>query len=305
MISWATGKHKPWQHYGKNIALHGYTERQGTDIEQEKVGGLGRGSLAREDTSLDGSTVGNGLIGVDALLKLLTVKEIGQKLLDLGNTGRTTNQDDLVNLGLLDASILENLSDRLKGARESLGVQVFETSTGDGHGEVLTIEERVNLDGGLGTAGQGTLGTLASSSKSSQGTGITAHVLLGLAGKLFLAVVEQVGVEILTTQMGVTSGSLDSEDTTLDVEKRHIESTTTKIVDQDVALLLRLARAQTVGNGGSGGLVNDTEDIETRNGTGVLGSLTLVVVEVGGDGDDGLLDLLAKLGLGNLLHLSM
>ena len=103
--------------------------------------------------------------------------------------------------------------------------------------------------------------------------------------------------------MGVTGSSLDGEDTTLDVEEGHIEGTTTEIVDQDVALLLRLARAETVGDSGGSGLVDDTEDVEARDGTGVLGGLTLVVVEVGGDGDDSLLDLLAELGLSNLLHL--
>lgn len=37
--------------------------------------------------------------------------------------------------------------------------------------------------------------------------------------------------------------------------------------------------------------------------TSILGGETLRVVEVSGDGDDGLLDLLANLGLGDLLHL--
>jgi hypothetical protein len=115
--------------------------------------------------------------------------------------------------------------------------------------------------------------------------------------------IEKVRVEILATQMGVTSGGLDSEDTTLDVQEGDIESTTTKIVDEDVALLLGLTGTKTVGNGGGGRLVDDTEDVKTGNGTGVLGGLSLVVVEVGRDSDDGLLDLLAKLGLGNLLHL--
>jgi hypothetical protein len=54
---------------------------------------------------------------------------------------------------------------------------------------------------------------------------------------------------------------------------------------------------------GGGRLVDDTEDVKAGNRTGVLGGLTLVVVEVGGDSDDGLLDLLTELGLGNLLHL--
>lgn len=101
----------------------------------------------------------------------------------------------------------------------------------------------------------------------------------------------------------LASSGLDGEDTTLNVEKGHIESTTTKIVDKDVPLLLGLSGAETVGDSGSGRLVDDTEDVEASDGTGVLGSLTLVVVEVGRDGDDGLLNLLAELGLSNLLHL--
>ena len=102
----------------------------------------------------------------------------------------------------------------------------------------------------------------------------------------------------------VLSGSgLDSEDTTLDVQKGDIESTATKIVDEDVPLLLGLSGTETVSNGGSGGLVDDTENVEASDGTSVLGSLTLVVVEVGRNSDDSLLDLLAELGLSNFLHL--
>ena len=103
--------------------------------------------------------------------------------------------------------------------------------------------------------------------------------------------------------MGVTSGSLDGEDTALDVKEGDIESSSTEIVDEDVALLVGLAGTETVGDSGGGRLVDDTENVEASNGTGVLGGLTLVVVEVGGNGDDGLLNLLSELGLSDLLHL--
>lgn len=120
---------------------------------------------------------------------------------------------------------------------------------------------------------------------------------------LFFTELKKVCIEVLPTKMGVTSGGLDGEDTALDVQEGDIESTTTKIVDKDVTLLVGLVGAKTVGNGSGSRLVDDTEDVEASNGTGVLGGLTLVVVEVGGDGDDSLLDLLAELGLSNLLHL--
>jgi hypothetical protein len=37
---------------------------------------------------------------------------------------------------------------------------------------------------------------------------------------------------------------------------------------------------ETVGNSGSGGLVDDTEDLEASNSAGILGSLALSVIEV-------------------------
>lgn len=172
---------RSWYYAGEDIPLHSNTKGERNDIEKEEVSGLSGGGLAREDTGLDGSTVGNSLVGVYTLLELLTIEELRQELLDLGDTSGTTNQNDLVNGRLLDCSILEDLSNGFESARESLGIEFFETGTSDSHGEVFTIEERINLNGSLGTAGQGTLGTLASSTESSQGTGIATKVLLGLA----------------------------------------------------------------------------------------------------------------------------
>jgi len=61
---------------------------------------------------------------------------------------------------------------------------------------------------------------------------------------------------------------------------------------------------EAVSQSGSGGLVHNTENIETSDSSGVLGGGTLSVVEVGGNGNDGVLDRLAKIALGHLLHLA-
>ena len=115
-------------------------------------------------------------------------------------------------------------------------------------------------------------------------------------------VVNETVVEILTTKVSVTGGGLDLEDTLLNGQERDIESTTTKIEDEDVALTLDLL-VETVGNGSSGGLVDDSEDVEASNETGVLGSLTLRVVEVGRDSDDSVVDGATKVSLSGLTHL--
>lgn len=127
--------------------------------------------------------------------------------------------------------------------------------------------------------------------------------LLVLALELVDKVVDETVVEILTTQVSVTGSGLDLEDTLLNGQERDIESTTTEIEDEDVALALDLL-VKTVGNGSSGGLVDDTQDVETGNETGILGSLTLAVVEVGGDSNDGVVDGATQVGLSGLTHLS-
>jgi len=289
---------------GEDVTLHGNTEGKRDDIQKKHVLGVGGSGLAREDTSLDRSAIGDSLIGVNALLELLAVEEVGEKLLDARDTGGTTDQDDLVNLALVNSRVLEDLLDRLNGSVKGLRVDILEPSTRDVGVEVLSVEKTVNLHSGLSSVGQSPLGTLASSSQTSQSTWVSADVFLGLLGELLLEVIEKVGVEILSTQVSVSSGSLDGEDTTLNVKEGHIESSSTEIVDEDVSLLVGLSGTETVGDSGGGRLVDDTEDVKTSDGTGILGGLTLVVVEVSRDGDDGLGDLLAELDLSNLFHLA-
>lgn len=103
------------------------TERQRGDVEKEDlVGGLGR-SVTGKDGSLDGSTVGNGLIGVDGLVGLLATEEVGDHLLDLGDTGGTTDKDDLVDGGLVDLGVTESTLDGLHGATEEVLAELLES----------------------------------------------------------------------------------------------------------------------------------------------------------------------------------
>jgi len=75
-------------------------------------------------------------------------------------------------------------------------------------------------------------------------------------------VVHETVVKVLTTQVGVAGSGLDLEDALLDGEKGNVESATTEIEDENVALALNLL-VETVSDGSSGGLVDDAEDVET------------------------------------------
>ena len=90
-------------------------------------------------------------------------------------------------------------------------------------------------------------------------------------------------VPVVTAEVGISRGGLHLEDTVADLEDRHIEGPTTEVEDQDGVIGLLV---ETVGQGRRRGLVDDPEHIETRDLSGLLGGLTLGVVEIGRDGDD-------------------
>lgn len=154
----------------------------------------------------------------------------------------------------------------------------------------LSLERRRQLN----------LGLLGGLTDSLDGHAVTRQIDTRLLLELLNNVADQGNIEILTTQVGITVSGLDLEDTLLDLQNGDIEGTTTEIVDSDNAVSLLL---ETVGKSGSSGLVNNTEDVQTGNLTSVLGGLTLRVVEVSGNGNDGILNGFAEVGLSSLLHL--
>ena len=274
------------------------TEGQGSDIEQENVG-----NLTSQDGTLDSGTDGDSLIGVDRLGGL-TAEHGLDGLGDLGHTSHTTDQDDILDVRGLEVGILQSLADGLGGAANEGVNQGLELSTGHllldvlSAGSISADERQADLS--LEGRGQLNLGLLGGLTDTLDGHAVTRQVNAGGLLEVLDDVTDQSDIEVLTTQVSVTVGGLDLEDTLLDLQTGDIESTTTQIVDGDNAVSLLL---HTVGKGSSGGLVNDTEDVQTSDLTSILGGLTLRVVEVGRDSNDSVLNGLAEVGLGGLLHL--
>jgi len=103
--------------------------------------------------------------------------------------------------------------------------------------------------------------------------------------------------------MSITVGSNDLEDSRIDGKKRDIESSSSKIKDEDV-LLAVLVLVHTVSNSSSSRLVDDSHNGHTSDDTGVLGGLSLGIREIGGDSDDGVSDGRSKVIFSDFLHLS-
>ena len=121
--------------------MTGWEKGRLTDIEEEEVGSLLR-RLTGEDGGLDGGSVGDSLVGVDRLVEGAATEELGDEGLDLRDTGGSTDEDNVVNLGAVHLGVLKDLLDRVEGGAEGDGVDLLEAGTRDGGGEVGSLRCR-------------------------------------------------------------------------------------------------------------------------------------------------------------------
>jgi hypothetical protein len=131
---------------------------------------------------------------------------------------------------------------------------------------------------------------------------LSARVLAALLLEQLEEVVHHALVKVLAAEVRVAVGGDDLENTLLDRQQRHVKRAAAQIVDRCSSRFWPFS-SQTVRDGGRRRLVDDAHHVEARDRAGVLGRLALRVVEVGRARHHGVLDLLAEVRLGRLLHL--
>ena len=97
--------------------------------------------------------------------------------------------------------------------------------------------------------------------------------------ELLYKVVHHPAVEVLTAKMSVTGCRLHLEDSVLDRQDGNVEGAAAEIKDEDVALRADLL-VEAVRDSSSGRLIDDAQNVETRDSSSVFCRLTLRVVEV-------------------------
>ena len=80
--------------------------------------------------------IGNDLVGVDALVRLLA-EQLLHDLLDLRHAGHAADQDHFVDLGRREAGVLDRLPARLDRLLHQIVDQRLELGAGELHGQVL------------------------------------------------------------------------------------------------------------------------------------------------------------------------
>lgn len=103
--------------------------------------------------------------------------------------------------------------------------------------------------------------------------------------------------------MSISGSGFDFQKSILNAQQRDIESTTTQVEDQYISLSLDIF-VQTVGNGCCSGLVDDSQYIQSGNDSGILGGLSLRVVEVGWYCNNSIFDSHSQIVFGSFFHFS-
>jgi len=99
------------------------------------------------------------------------------------------------------------------------------------------------------------------------------------------AVLDELVVDVLSTEPRVAAGRHDLEHGAIDRQHRDIERSTAKVIDQDAldarsGAGLGQLRRQAVGDGGGRGLVQHSSHFKACNLSGILGGLALRIIKV-------------------------
>ncbi|EMA01264.1 NAD-specific glutamate dehydrogenase [Haloferax denitrificans ATCC 35960] len=274
------------------------TERQRRHVEEDDVV-----DLAAENAALNGRAERDGLVGVDGLLRL-GAEQFFDLVADLRHPGGAADEDDVVDVALVVAGVFERLLGRLDRAVDEVGGERLELRAGQVVFEVdrpgVRRRDEREVDGRLLARGEFDFGFLGRVLETLERLSVLAEVDTVVVLELGGEPVDDGLVPVVAAEVVVPVRGDHFVDAAAEVEDGHVERAAAEVVDEHG--LVRLV-VETVGHRRGGRLVDDALDVETRDFAGVLRRLPLFVVEVRGDGDDGLLQFVAEVVLGVALDL--
>src|SRR5690554_3839307 len=290
-------------HLGHDTAQGFDTQGQRRDVQQQHVG-----AITRQYRALDGRTGCNSLVRVDVLARILA-EEFLDLLLDLVHARHATHQEHVVDVRHFDTGVLDGDAAWLYGAVDKLFNQRFQLGARHleikvlGTGSVRRNIRQVDL--GLLRGRQFDLGFFRRFFQALQGQDVLGEVHSAFFLELANDVVDDALVEVFAAEESIAVGGQYLELLfAIDVSQLddgNVEGTAAQVIDRNFAIAL-FGLVHTEGQSRCSRFVDDALDVQAGNAAGILGGLTLTVVEVGGHGNDSLGDFFTQVVFGRFLH---
>ncbi|ELX46808.1 hypothetical protein SEK29439_07027 [Salmonella enterica subsp. enterica serovar Kentucky str. 29439] len=278
------------------------TQRQRGNVQQQYVF-----HITGQYAALYRCADSHSFVRVNVFTRLFT-KELSHFFLHHWHTGLTADEDHVVDIRHGQASVLQCDFQRLDRTVHQIFNQAFQfrTSHFDVHvfrtGGICGNVRQVHV--GLLRRRQLDFGFFCGFFQALHGQRIVTQVNALIFLKLVNEVVDQAGIEVFTTQVGITVGCQNFKGffaiNFVDFDNRDIESTTTEVVNRDSTVADFFI--QTVSQRCGSRFVDDTFNFQPRDTTSVFGSLTLRIVKVSRYGDNRFSYRFAQIIFSRFLH---
>ena len=263
--------------------------------------------VTRQNPTLNRCACGDRFIGVNVFAWLASEK-FSHCFLNLGHTGLTANQDHLVDIADLQTCVIQRRAARSNGTGYQVFHQGFQLRPGQLDIEMLrTIGIRRDVRQvyfGLLTGRQFDLRAFGGFFEALKGERVVAQVETLVFLELLNQVIDDALVEILATEKGIAVGGQHFELVLTvhvsDLDDGNVKGSATQVIDGQLAITTLFVHAVRQCRGG--GLIDDSLDRQAGNFTGVLGGLSLRVIEIGRYRDDSLGDFFTQVVFSGFLH---
>ena len=255
------------------------TQGKRGNVEEENVL-----DFAFEYAGLNSCADCNGFIRVDSLGWFLA-ELVADQCLYCRDTGRTADEENLINIGNGNACISHSQINRFDSSLNEVVSDLVEFSTGQCCIEVYRLSIGIHgnewkVDIGGHNAGKFDLCLFAGFLQSLVCHRVTLQFKAVLCLEFISNPVHDTVIEVIAAQMAVAVGSSYFEYAVSQIEDGYIECAAAQIINEEAVFLAVFDLVKAVSQRGCGRFVDDTEDIQSCNLACVLGCLTLSICEV-------------------------
>lgn len=177
---------------------------------------------------------------------------------------------------------------------EDLAGKKLETGTVNGRTVVNTVNQGLNAQLSVAAQAEGLAGGLTLKLQLGQTTSVFAGVSLVLLHELLGEVVNDDLIQGGTTKLVVVGSSQNSVHATAAGNNGNIGTGATEVSNDNQLVDNSRLGASIVSHDSGNGLMDQLENVETSSLSGGNKGLTLGIGEIGGDGDNGGVDILTK-----------